>query len=274
MRKLLKEPLIHFLGGALLVFGFFWATGADRDPADYAITVDQRDIARLKSKWVQNFHREPTEDELNGLIDQEISEEIYYREALRLGLDRGDTVIKRRLFTKMRFLNNEEAADDKPTDAVLNKWLDDHPDKYALSSLYDIEQIYLGQIGAVDSGSIIQTIGRLNSGAVTAASIARPISLPSELSGVDTSELRRRFGEKFAPGLAELETGKWQGPVTSGFGLHLVKITAKVPGKVADLDAVRQRVTNDWQAAQNTAREKATLEKYRSQYDIKVAGRE
>ena len=102
-KTLLKEPLVHFLGGALLVFAFFWATGSNRDPADYTITVSETDIARLNAGWQQNFRRPPTEEELNGLIDQEITEEIYYREALRLGLDRNDAVIRRRMFTKMRF---------------------------------------------------------------------------------------------------------------------------------------------------------------------------
>ncbi|WP_217272110.1 hypothetical protein [Sphingopyxis sp. BSNA05] len=84
----MKEPLVHFLGGALLVFAFFWATGSNRDPAEYTISIDETDIERLKAGWVQNFRRAPTQAELDALIDQEIAEEIYYREALRLGLDK------------------------------------------------------------------------------------------------------------------------------------------------------------------------------------------
>jgi len=271
---MLKEPLIHFLGVALLVFGFFWATGADRDPVDYAISIDERDIARLKSTWVQNFRRSPTEDELHGLIDQQISEEIYYREALRLGLDRNDPVIKRRLFTKMRFLNGEEAASVTPSEAQLQQWLEDHPEKYALSSRYDFEQIYLGQNSEVAATSINKLINRLNRGEITASNISRLISLPATLKKTGTSEIDRQFGAKFALGIAELEVGHWAGPVQSGFGLHLVKITSKIPGKLAELDDVRQSVTNDWRAAQNAEREKTVFEKYRSQYEIKVAGRE
>lgn len=270
--KLLNEPLVHFLGGALLVFAFFWATGSNRDPADYEITISQTDIERLKAGWVQNFRRAPTQTELDGLIDQEIREEIYYREALRLGLDRNDPVIRRRLYTKMRFLDNEE-VETEPTDTVLQKWLDEHSEKYALSSLYDLEQIYLGQQDLLDEARIAQLVGDLNQGTIQPDEVAQPISLPTQLRKVETAAISRQFGEKFASSLTSIETDKWQGSVPSGFGLHLVKITARIPGKTASLDDVRQRVTNDWRAAQTAAQEKESLSKYLTQYDVTVAGR-
>ncbi|MEH6757078.1 MAG: peptidyl-prolyl cis-trans isomerase [Parasphingorhabdus sp.] len=272
--KLLKEPLVHFLGGALLVFGFFWATGTNRDPADYEITIGETDIKRLKTGWVQNFRRAPTQAELNGLIDQEIKEEIYYREALRLGLDRNDPLIRRRLFTKMRFLDNQEASDDNPSDAVLQKWLDDHPEKYAQSSLYDLEQVYLGQSPATDKQSISTILDGLNQGTIEPNAIQQAISLPAQLNQTDSFKIALQFGETFAAGLSAIPTGQWQGPIQSGFGQHLVKITAKTPGKAAVLDSVRQAVTNDWRAAQTARLEEAAFNNYRSQYDIKVADRE
>lgn len=270
--KLLKEPLVHFLAGALLVFAFFWATGSNRDPADFDITINETDIKRLKAGWVQNFRRAPTQAELDGLIDQEIREEIYYREALRLGLDRNDPVIRRRLFTKMRFLDNEE-VETEPSDAVLQKWLDEHPEKYAPSSLYDLEQIYLGQQGSPDDARIAQLVSDLNQSTIEPEDVARPISLPAQLRKTETAAISRQFGEKFASSLADIEAGKWQGPVPSGFGLHLVKITAKAPRQAAKLEAVRQRVTNDWRATQTEAQEEADLNKYLAQYDVTVAGR-
>lgn len=269
--KLLKEPLVHFLGGALLVFGFFWATGTNRDPADYEITIGETDVARLKAGWVQNFRRAPTQDELDSLIDQEVKEEIYYREALRLGLDRNDPLIRRRLFTKMRFLDNQEGSEDNPSDAVLQKWLDDHPKKYAQSSLYDLEQIYLGQSA---EQSISATLNGLNQGTLEPDAVGQAISLPAKLNQTDASEITRQFGEKFVAGLNAMTTGQWQGPIQSGFGQHLVKITTKTPGKSPALDDVRQAVTNDWRAAQTANLEESAFDKYSSQYEIKVTGRE
>lgn len=269
--KLLKEPLVHFLGGALLVFGFFWATGTNRDPADYEITIGETDVERLKAGWAQNFRRAPTQDELDSLIDQEVKEEIYYREALRLGLDRNDPLIRRRLFTKMRFLDNQEGSEDNPSDTILQKWLDDHPGKYALSSLYDLEQIYLGQS---PGDSISETLDDLNQGTMEPDAIGQPISLPAQLSQTGAFEITRQFGEKFAAELSNIEIGLWQGPIQSGFGQHLVKITSKTPGKPPALDDVRQAVTNDWRAAQTASLEEAAFDKYSSQYEIKVTGRE
>ncbi len=268
--KLLKEPLVHFLGGALLVFAFFWATGTNRDPADYTISISETDVARLQAGWVQNFRRAPTQDELDNLIDQEVKEEIYYREALRLGLDRNDPLIRRRLFTKMRFLDNQEGAQDNPSDALLQKWLDDHPDKYALSSLYNLEQIYLGRNA---EQTVPATLDGLNQGTVEPDTIRQAISLPIKLTQADAFEITRQFGEKFGAGLNGLAVGQWQGPIPSGFGQHLVKVTSKTPGKSPALDDVRQAVTNDWRAAQTASLEEAAFDKYRSQYDIKVTGR-
>lgn len=269
LRKLIREPLVHFLGGALLVFAFFWATGTGRDPADYMISIDETDIKRLSADWQRNFRRAPTPAELDSLIDQEIAEEIYYREALRLGLDRDDPVIRRRLFTKMRFIDSENVANVASTDAMLQQWMAEHPGRYALSSLHDFEQIYLGQISAAAAGDIIAP---LNHGARPAA-FAQTLSLPTELKRASNAEISRQFGDRFAAQLQALEPGAWSGPVSSGFGLHAVRITARQPGKAAALEDVRQRVVNDWRAAKQAEQQEKTLSRYRSQYDISIAGR-
>lgn len=269
VRKLIREPLVHFLGGALLIFAFFWATGSSRDPADYAISIDETDITRLRSDWVRNFRRAPTQQELDGLIDQEIAEEIYYREALRLGLDKNDPMIRRRLYTKMRFVDGQNADAVTPTDTMLQQWMDKNPGKYALSPLYDFEQIYLGQISAAEAG---KRIDQLNAGTESAA-LAQSISLPETLKQASIDDIGRQFGDKFAGQLEGLETGVWSGPVTSGFGLHAVKITAKKPGKIPALDDVRQRVANEWHAARQAKQKEKALSRYRAQYEITVAGR-
>ncbi|MFT5329549.1 MAG: peptidyl-prolyl cis-trans isomerase C [Parasphingorhabdus sp.] len=269
LRKIIREPLVHFLAGALLIFAFFWATGTGRDPADYAIRIDETDIDRLTTDWERNFRRAPTQAELDGLIDQEIAEEIYYREALRLGLDKNDPVIRRRLFTKMRFIDSEDAGNVPPTDAILQQWMDEHPGKYALPPLYDFEQIYLGQVSAAQASD---QIDQLNKGTQPAA-IAQPLSLPRTVKGATIEDISRQFGDRFAGQLGRLEPGQWVGPVVSGFGVHAVKITARQPGRKAVLDDVRQRVTNDWHASRQTAQKEKALARYREQYEITIAGR-
>ncbi len=269
LRKFIREPLVHFLGGALLIFAFFWATGTVRDPADYIISIDETDIDRLATDWERNFRRAPTQEELDGLIDQEIAEEIYYREALRLGLDKDDPVIRRRLFKKMQFIESENSEDIAPTDAILQQWMDSHPANYSLSPLYDLEQIYLGQIGADAATDIID---QLKQGAKP-TQFAKSLSLPATLDHATSEKISRQFGDRFSGQLAALETGIWSGPVPSGFGLHAVRITAKKPGKIAALDEVRQRVVNDWSAAQRTDQKEKALSRYRAQYEINIVDR-
>ncbi len=274
LKKLLKEPLIHFLGGALLVFGFFWATGTNRDPSGYTITISGGDIARMKTGWAQNFRRLPTQKELDGLIEQQITEEIYYREALRLGLDRNDAVIRRRMFTKMRFFNTQGAANNEPSDAELREWMKKNAEKYTLSPSYTLEQIFLGQAGEIAETKIEQMVNQLNKGAKQPSALARPISLPAKLTEAATPEIARQFGERFVAALDGLESGKWVGPVASGFGQHLVKISAKIAHRPATLDDARQTAKTDWRAAQTARQEEKALEGYRSQYKIRVAGGE
>lgn len=265
-RKLLREPLIHFLGGALLLFAFFWATGTDRDPSDYQISIDESDIDRLTTDWVRNFRRAPTREELDSLIDQEIAEEIYYREALRLGLDKDDPVIRRRLFTKLRFIDSENSESLEPTDEILQQWMDENPGKYALSPLYDFEQVYLGQISAAAASDIV---GQLKRGAQP-ETFRKPLSLPATVERVTSAEISREFGDRFAGQLEKLEPNIWSGPVSSGFGVHAVRITAKAPGKAAALDDVRHRVVNDWSAARQAVQKEAALSRYREQYEITI----
>lgn len=268
-RKLLREPLVHFLGGALLVFAFFWATGSNRDPADYAIHIDETDIKRLEAGWVQNFRRAPTPAELDSLIDQEIAEEIYYREALRLGLDRNDPVIRRRLFTKMRFIESEEAADSEADDDILQQWMDENPDKYVLPPLYDFEQIYLGQIGASEAR---ERIDQLKAGA-DPAGFAQPLSTPRTFARAETVDIARQFGDRFVEQLEKLEPGVWSGPIVSGFGSHAVKVSAKTASRKAVLDDVRQWVANDWSAARQAEQRDKSLARLQTEYEITVAGR-
>ncbi|CAO1649363.1 peptidylprolyl isomerase [Parasphingorhabdus sp. NYA22] len=269
LRKFIREPLVHFLGGALLIFAFFWATGSDRDPADYAINIGDADIARLEAGWVQNFRRAPTQAELDSLIDQEIAEEIYYREALRLGLDKNDPVIRRRLFTKMRFVDSEEAADVEPSDDLLQEWIDKNPGKYSLTPLYDFEQIYLGQISAADAR---QRIDQLNDGAEP-STFAQSLSMPETFARASTTDIARQFGDRFAEQLDKLETGIWSGPVASGFGTHAVKISAKAPGQKAVLDNIRQQVLNDWRSSRQAQQKAEALARYKAQYEVTVTGR-
>lgn len=273
MAKLLKEPLVHFLFGALLIFAYFWAIGSGRDPESYEIIISAADIDRIAADSIRTTNRLPTHDEIGALVDQNVREEIFYREALRLGLDDGDAVIRRRLANKMRSLNNSNIPE--PNDADLQKWIDDRPDKYASSFQYEFDQIYIGR----DSPATLQESQKRNqkwlqdlrTGAIDAAAIAAPLSIASKQKLANLDAIKRKFGSNFTERLSAIAVGQWAGPIESGFGLHFVKITQKIASGSPDLNDIRQQVSNDWRADQIAATEKSIYDELAAQYDIEIA---
>ena len=272
--RLAREPLVHFALGALAIFAFFELTGLGNEPDNRVIAVDEAATGRLVAGWRSNYGRAPSADELDALVEQEIEEEILYREALRLGLDRDDAVVRRRLANKMRALRLDEAR-TQPADAELDRWIAENRDRYPGDTRVTFEQIYLGNAPTdADARAARQ---RLEAG-VPAAQVGAPLSVAGTAARQTRAEIARLFGERFADAVARIagsrERGQWVGPVRSGFGGHLVRVTDVVPGPPPRLAEIRQRVENDWRAARDAAAERAFLDRYRARYDIRIAGRE
>ena len=268
LRPLLREPLVHFLVAGLALFFVLGRGEESADSESRTITVSEQQIARLAANWEQTWQRPPTEQELEGLIDDFVREEIYYREALRLGLDEGDTVIRRRLRSKMEFLARSEVEAAAPDDATLQAWLDENPARYAEGTQLSFDQIYLGAEG--DGRAELQ---RLRAG-VSPSELGISIPLPAAMANVNLRRVEREFGQQFAREISSLEPGDWQGPVASGFGQHLVRITAREEGEPPSLEDVRQRVENDWRAATLAEREEEAFRILRDGYSVSVEGRD
>lgn len=267
LRALVREPLVHFLlaGAALFVL---LGRGGDAGPDDFRITVDEAEIARLTATWEQTWQRPPTRDELDGLIDDFVREEILYREALRLGLDEDDTVIRRRLRSKMEFLARAEAESVMPEDTELQAWLDNNAARYAAGTRTSFEQIYLGAAG--DGAA---ELARLRAGA-DPATLGEPLPVRRSMERAARAEIAREFGAAFATALDPLEAGDWQGPVQSGFGSHLVRISAREAGEAPRLADVRSQVESDWRTATMDEREEDAYRALRERYTVEIAGDE
>lgn len=262
----LREPLLHFLLGAALIFGYFALLGSD-EPAD-SVTLSAADSARLNAQFAAQFARPPTRAEQQGLVEEEVYHQLMVREALRLGLDRGDRVIDQRLIQKMEFLRDDALT--APSERDLQKWLDAHPARYRGAGRSDFAQIYLGQ-GSSEAQAQM-ALARLNAGEANAASLAAPISLPATMTGADNAAVARIFGESFAAQLAQQPTGRWAGPLRSGFGWHLVRVTRRTAGPAPKVGDLRQRLTNDWLAAQKQEARAKQIAALRRQYRVEVAG--
>jgi peptidyl-prolyl cis-trans isomerase C len=262
-RVLRREPLFHFLVGGLAIFLCFMWRGSDVDPASRRIDITEAQVARLSAGWEQMWRRPPNANEIDALIRDYIKEEIYYREAKRLGLDEDDTIIRRRLRSKMEFLVRAEVENARPDDAILQAWLNKYPDRFAPDAVYSFDQIYLGQ----GDGSKVLTI-------IAAGSDWRnqgmAIDLPKSLEQAQRSTIERQFGPTFANALANMPPSKWAGPIESGYGKHLIRLrNAETPTK-AKLADVRQAVENDWRAATYQTREAKAYQALLDGYSIRI----
>jgi peptidyl-prolyl cis-trans isomerase C len=258
--RLLREPLVHFFVLGALVFALFGnSTSAD----ERRIVIDAARVERLAGQYAQNFRRAPTASELDALIRDDVKEEVYYREALRLGLDRDDEVVRRRMRSKMEAF--EDTAEDipAPDDATLQRWLTAHPDRFAGEATYAFDQRYLG----ADARGARSALAQLRAGHEFAGAA---IPLPAHFEAVSAGETAELFGDAFPALLDKLPVDEWSGPVASGLGAHLVRIRARTPAAPPRLFAIHQRVENDWRAAMARERSERAYSALLGRYDVVV----
>lgn len=255
-----KEPLVHFLAAGGLLFALFAWIGEPVDPASRSITVDKEEQARIALQWELTNGRPPTDAELAAQIDRFVRDEVLYREALRMGLDRDDAVVRQRMASKMDYLAASAAETAQPDDSVLQDWLKRHPTRFAEDARFGFEQLFFAERGKAESA--LAKGGQVGGEA---------ISLPAKERDASRSEVSAWFGEEFAAAIDRLEPGpKWQGPVQSGFGWHLVRLTDKQVGDVPPLAEVRQQVENDWRSATAEARREEAYRILRDAYDVQI----
>jgi hypothetical protein len=250
IKKLLREPLVHFLIlGALLLFASNLVNNrTSGDTKKIVITAGQ--IEHLEYGFARVHQRPPDPDELKGLIRDYLREEVYYREALALGLDRDDVPIRQRLRQKMEFISEDVAAQAEPTESQLRSYLNDHLDKFRVERHFTFSQIYLdpARHGERLNADAQKMLAELNKPDVKAniSKMGDPFLLEPSSQDVPARDVARDFGEKFAAALGDLPVGKWQGPVESGLGMHLVYVTTRTDGRLPQLDEVRDAVRREW----------------------------
>lgn len=264
---LLREPLVHFLVAGALIF--IVLSGRPPDAGERRIVVDEALVTGLVNNYVQAFRRPPTDEELDGLIRDYVRGEVYYREALRLGLDRDDDVIKKRLRNKMLAVAGAEAEAIRPSDAQLQALLDKDPGRYADPPRYSLEQRYLGPDSAALRAAVKAALASRRPGAVDGLG-NQPIPLPARLDDTPLLDIATTFGDDFAAALEKAPLGQWSGPVQSGFGLHLVKVEQRTTPPPPQLAAIRQRLENDWRSAAVRKAEEDNLNALLKGYDVVI----
>ncbi|WP_171033101.1 peptidyl-prolyl cis-trans isomerase [Qipengyuania marisflavi] len=258
-RALLREPLLHFLIGGAVLYALFAWIGTPVDPASRTISLSRSDQAQIAQGFAQMMGRPPTDAELSGLIERRVREEVLYREALRLGLDRDDPAVRRRLATKMDEIAAASAEAETPGDAVLEEWHKAHAGTFETGGVVNFEQVYFASEAAA-----LAAKGQ-------ASPSGQPISLPRTVDAKSMVELGAIFGQQFAQEIAERSVAReWQGPIPSGFGWHLVRLSHREEGSVPPLAEIRDRVEADWRNSTITARRAAAYNALREAYRVEI----
>jgi hypothetical protein len=252
--KLLREPLVQFLVlGALLFAASSVISRYEGGGDTRRIVITQGLVGHLSETFAAANQREPTADELRGLVDTYVRDEVYYREALALGLDKDDALIRQRLRAKMEFISEDVAAQAEPTDAQLTAYLKAHPEKFRVEERLSFDEVYFNPArrGAHLDADVTAVRASLNSSTAVsapanAAALGDPLLVPSTVVDESLDEVAKDFGETFAAALDKLPVGQWSGPVGSGFGVHLVYLRQRSERHAPQLSEVRDAVHREW----------------------------
>ena len=250
--KLLREPLLHFMfiGAVIyLLYGVFAEPVPEAD--DKTIVVTAGEIEWMQTAWQKRWNRLPTAEEFDGLIQQYIKETVLYREALTMGLNQHDQVIRRRLAQKLEFLAKDLVALTPPTEAELQSYFDENQARYQQPVLYTFTQVFIdpdkrGDATLEDAEVIKQTLILKGDDIADVGAFGDDFMLQNYYPEKDAVEIQKLFGSGFTESLAELSPGQWHGPVLSGYGVHLVYISSISEPPAPEFAALRERVVQDW----------------------------
>ena len=264
---------MHFLVlGALLFVAFEWWGQGGAGSNRIVITPGQVDA--IAAGFARVWQRPPTEQELKGLLDEHVREEVATRESMAMGLDRDDTVIRRRLRQKFEFLV-DDAVDMAPvSDDDLRQWLNSHSDDYKTDPRLTFQQVFMdpARHGDALERDAKALLARLHASSDIVPSGDATL-LPAAMTGTSQTDVGRLFGVEFAAALAATPAGPWSGPVESGYGLHLVRVSARVEGALPPLDQVRPQVERDLRSDRRRKAMRALYDGLLERYRVTIARR-
>jgi PPIC-type PPIASE domain len=270
---LLREPLLQFLVLGAALFGLFHLVNKEKAETPARIVVSSARIAHLADGFARTWRRPPSKEELQGLVDDYIRDEVFYREGRAVGLDRDDVIIRRRVRQRMEFLAEDISAPE-PSEAQLAAYLEANPERFRTDDHLTFHQVFLsaarrGRALDDDSKQVANALDRAEA-AVDKTALGDPFLLGEEFQAVSQSEVSSIFGESFAKRISMMEQGRWQGPISSSFGQHFVYIGERIPGGLPPLDAVREAVRREWSNARRLEAEQKLYGSLRERYEIVV----
>lgn len=268
MRKLLREPLIHFLILGSILFMVFDLTAETDQPGERRIVVTPAQVEQLAAQFSRTWLRPPTPGELDGLVERYVRSEIYYREALAMGLGQDDPYVRNRLALKLEVLLDDLSAEAEPEDAELARFLEKHAQRFAEPVRLSFRQVYLNPEQHADPEGEAQRLLELLQNGADPGSLGDVSMLISGLSAATPDEIARQFGVDFAAALEALEPGGWVGPVRSPFGVHMVRVSQHQPARQPGLAEIRDAVLAEWRDRSRRESREQAYQRLRERYDI------
>jgi len=266
---------VHFvlLGAALFVVSGAPRRDPVQGPAANRIELTLDDLRRLEDGFAAKWQRAPTPQEMVGLVEGRVREEILYREALALGLDRSDAIVKRRMAQRMEFFAEDLSALREPTREELRAWFAENSERFGVPARVTFRHLYFSpdrrEARARDDAqrALVRLAGKPASWP-DAAGLADPFALPDHCADRTAEQLTQEFGPDFARAIFGLTPGAWQGPIESGYGPHLVFVEWFAPGREPAFEEVEMAVEGTWKAEQRAGASRKAFEEMRARYEV------
>src|SRR5262245_36947692 len=245
--------------------------GAGEQPGRIELTPD--DLRQIAFGWVAQGRPAPTAEELRALAEARIREEILYREALTLGLDKGDTIVRRRMAQKMDFLFEDVAALREPTDDELREWFRAHAARFTQPERATFSHLWFspdrrGSSAREDAARALRALAGKSMSAPEATALADPFMFQDYYGDRTPDDVSKTFGPAFARALFGLTPGAWAGPIESGYGWHLVWVDTLTPPRVPILEEVEPEVKAAWQEDQRAVLREKAYQAMRARYEV------
>ncbi len=267
LRAVLREPLLHFLiagAGVFLLYGILSGPG---EGSDKEINVSVGQVEHLVSIFLKTRQRLPTPEELTGLVEGYIVEELLYREAVAIGLDRDDTIVRRRMRQKMDFLL-DDLATIEPTVEELQQYLSEQPERFRRDARFSFDHFYITD---GDAAMAMPVLEKLRAGKLSKEILSvRSGLLPDRIDDSSETQISALLGSTFTQQLMQLEPGDWAGPIESPYGVHLVRIDRIVESVVPPLAVIRKDVRREWLVDRRKTSRDVMIEELRSSYLITI----
>ena len=273
LQRFLREPLVHFAAIGGLMFAVFAAMNdVSEPPADVIVIAPER-IDQIAAEYESVWKRKPTGDELDALIEEDIREEVYYREAIALGLDRNDALVRRRMRLKMEFLMDSSANAVDPAAGELEAYFAAHEELYRLEPRLAFEQVYFAENASPEN--LAGALNVLQSDPATdPLRLGERTLLPAQLGLSSADVVSGVFGKGFFEQLVGLPPGVWAGPIRSSYGVHLVRILDSLPTRTPRLEEVRKEVLRDWKIAKASEIHDRDYAERRARFVVEIRRRE